>query len=74
MIHAFGDALSPWLMGVCSSELGPGLVGVFGSSAEAAGLRLAIALLALPLLFGGLWLLRGATRIDGEPEGLLALD
>jgi len=74
MIHALGDALSPWLMGVCSSELGPGLVGVFGSSAEAAGLRLAIALLALPLLFGGLWLLRGATRIDGEPEGLLALD
>ncbi|MFV8752891.1 spinster family MFS transporter [Nannocystaceae bacterium ST9] len=74
MIHALGDALSPWLMGVCSRELGPGLVGVLGSSAEAAGLRLAIGVLALPLVIGGLWLLRGAARLDREPQGLLAID
>ncbi len=77
LIHALGDALSPWLMGVCSSEWGPVLVGasgLFGSNAEAAGLRLAIALLSVPLLIGGLWLLRGAKRLDGEPHGLLAVD
>jgi predicted MFS family arabinose efflux permease len=74
LIHALGDALSPWLMGVGSRELGPGLVGTLGDSAQEAGLRLAIAVLALPLVIGGLWLLRGATRLDGEPEGLLAVD
>lgn len=74
LIHALGDALSPWLIGVCSGRLGPGLVGALGSTPEAAGLRLAIALLGLPLALGGLWLLRGAARIDGEREGLLAVD
>lgn len=74
MIHALGDALSPWLMGVGSRELGPGLVGTLGESAEAAGLRLAIAVLALPLVVGGLWLLRGAARLDREPRGLLSVD
>lgn len=74
MIHALGDALSPWLMGVGSRELGPGLVGTLGASAEAAGLRLAIAVLAVPLVIGGLWLLRGAARLDREPHGLLAID
>lgn len=74
LIHALGDALSPWLMGVTSRELGPGLVGLLGDEPEAAGLRLAIAALALPLVIGGLWLLRGATRLDGEPQGLLAVD
>jgi sugar phosphate permease len=74
LIHALGDALSPWLMGVGSRELGPGLVGTLGATPEEAGLRLSIAVLGLPLLIGGLWLLRGARRLDDEPDGLLAVD
>lgn len=46
-IHALGDAVSPWLMGVASKE---------------AGLGLSIAATAVPILAGGLVLLRGAAR------------
>lgn len=74
LIHALGDALSPWLIGVCSGALGHALVGTLAGSPEAAGLRLALALLCLPLALGGLWLLRGAGEIDRAPDGLLAVD
>jgi MFS family permease len=74
-IHALGDAISPYLMGWVSDLLGPQLAGtVMGETAEAAGLRLAIALTSAPLLLGGMWLLRGATVLDRHPEGLAARD
>lgn len=74
-IHAFGDAISPYLIGGISDVLGPGLAGtILGETPEAAGLRLAIALTSLPLVFGGIWLVRGATRLDAVPGGLAACD
>jgi MFS transporter, Spinster family, sphingosine-1-phosphate transporter len=74
-IHAFGDAISPYLMGWISDLFGPGLAGtVFGATSEAAGMRLAIAVTSIPLVFGGLWLLRGAAILDREPGGLAARD
>jgi MFS transporter, Spinster family, sphingosine-1-phosphate transporter len=74
-IHAFGDAISPYLMGWMSDGFGPALAGSFlGATPEAAGLRLAIALTSVPLVFGGLWLLRGAAAIDRHPQGLSAVD
>lgn len=72
-IHAFGDAISPYLLGWISDLWGPSLAGtMLGATAETAGLRLAIALTSVPLLFGGLWLLRGAAVLDRHPEGLAA--
>jgi hypothetical protein len=74
-IHAFGDAISPYLMGGISDLLGPRLAGtMLGETPEAAGLRLAIALTAVPLVFGGMWLLRGATALDRHPGGLSERD
>jgi predicted MFS family arabinose efflux permease len=74
-IHAFGDAISPYLIGGASDVFGPALAGgIFGATPEAAGLRLAIALTSVPLVFGGLWLIRGAGILDRHPEGLSARD
>jgi MFS family permease len=74
-IHALGDAISPYLMGWVSDLFGPALAGtMLGDTPEAAGLRLAIALSSVPLLLGGLWLLRGAAVLDRHPEGLSARD
>jgi MFS transporter, Spinster family, sphingosine-1-phosphate transporter len=74
-IHAFGDAISPYLMGWVSDGFGAGLAGtVFGATAEAAGLRLAIALSSAPLVVGGIWLVWGAGRIDRQAGGLGATD
>ena len=74
-IHAFGDAISPYLMGSISDLFGARLAGgVFGATPEAAGMRLAIAATAVPLVFGGLWLLRGAKVLDDHPGGLGARD
>ncbi len=72
LIHALGDAISPWLMGALSDTLGPALVGTLGDTPEQAGLRLALLITALPIAAGGVWLLRGAKRIDQHPEGLMA--
>ena len=75
LIHGLGDAISPWLIGATSDAIGPALAGgSLGATAGAAGLRLAIALTAIPVLAGGLWLLRGATMLDEHPEGLAAWD
>jgi MFS family permease len=75
LIHALGDAMSPVLMGWISDTLGPGLAGtMLGDTPEAAGLRVALALTSIPLVFGGLWLLRGAKLLDVHPEGLTARD
>lgn len=74
-IHLLGDAISPYLMGSISDTLGPALAGtMLGATAEEAGLRLALALSSAPLLFGGLWLLRGAAVLDRHPGGLAARD
>ncbi len=75
LIHMLGDAISPYLMGAISDALGPALAGgLMGATADAAGLRLAIALCSVPLVFGGLWLLRGAGELDRHPQGLEAYD
>lgn len=58
-IHALGDAISPWLIGVTS---------------RATNLALAIALTSVPIALSGLVLLRGARRADRRPEGLSAVD
>jgi MFS transporter, Spinster family, sphingosine-1-phosphate transporter len=74
-IHLLGDAVSPFLIGFVSDTLGLGLAGtILGETPEAAGLRLALALSSVPLLIGGLWLLRGAAEIDRLPGGLAARD
>lgn len=73
-IHAFGDAISPYLIGALSDLAGPSLAGSWLGSSEVAGLRLAIALTALPIAIGGYLLLRGAGRVDAHPEGLTAND
>ena len=59
-IHALGDAISPPLMGATSDLVGGG----------ADGLGIAIAATAVPLVIGGLVLIRGARRIDELPGGL----
>ncbi|KIG13131.1 Permeases of the major facilitator superfamily protein [Enhygromyxa salina] len=75
MIHALGDAISPYLIGAVSEGVGPALAGsVFGATAEIAGLRLALMVTAVPLAIGGLWLLRGAGALDRNPQGLAARD
>ncbi|WP_244923963.1 spinster family MFS transporter [Enhygromyxa salina] len=75
MIHALGDAVSPYLIGAVSEGIGPGIAGgVFGATAEIAGLRLALMATAVPLALGGLWLLRGAAALDRNPRGLAACD
>ncbi len=58
-IHAFGDAISPPLIGMVS---------------ERWTLALAVALMAIPVFVGGLVLVRGARRISARAEGLLATD
>jgi predicted MFS family arabinose efflux permease len=74
-IHMFGDAVSPYLMGAMSDALGPGLAGgMFGETAEVAGLRLALFVSGFAPALGGLWLLRGATILDRHPQGLAACD
>ena len=74
-IHALGDAISPYLMGTLSDLSGSRLAGgLLGASPETAGLRLAIVVTAVPLVIGGLWLLRGAGRLDDHPQGLAARD
>jgi predicted MFS family arabinose efflux permease len=75
MIHALGDAVSPYLIGAVSEGIGPAIAGgMFGATAEVAGLRLALMATSLPLALGGLWLLRGAGAIDRNPNGLTASD
>lgn len=64
-IHALGDALSRTLIGVVSDRAGQAL------GSEAAGLNVAIATTALPVLVGGLVLLWGARRIARAPQGLM---
>ena len=74
-IHALGDAVSPFLIGVVSEDLGGALAGgMFGATAEIAGLRVALTATAIPVVLGGLWLLRGATLLDRDPLGLAARD
>lgn len=72
MIHALGDAISPPLMGFISDVVGP-MVSE-GEGAEVVGLRLAIAVTAIPVAVGGLYLIRGARRIAAQPGGLAAHD
>ncbi len=75
MIHALGDAVSPYLMGLLSDASGPALAGTWlGATPEAAGIRLSIALISLPMIVGGVWLVRGAKAIDAHPDGLGARD
>lgn len=59
VIHAFGDAVSPPLMGLVS---------------ERWSLGLAVGLMAVPLAVGGAVLLYGARRVSRLPQGLLAVD
>lgn len=63
-IHALGDAISPLIIGVGSDLMGGG----------GEGLGIAIAFTALPLAAGGVVLIRGAKRVDAQPEGLRAMD
>lgn len=63
-IHAFGDALSSTLLGVISDAATP----VLGS--ESAGLSVAVAATAIPVVIGGVVLLRGARWIARSPQGL----
>jgi MFS family permease len=63
-IHALGDAISPPLMGALSDAIGGG----------AAGLGFALAATAVPLVLGGVALVRGARRVDGSPNGLRTVD
>ena len=63
-IHALGDAISPLLIGAASDALGGG----------GQGLGWAIAATALPLAAGGLVLIRGAKRVEAQPQGLRAVD
>jgi predicted MFS family arabinose efflux permease len=75
LIHMFGDAISPYLMGAVSDGFGPVFAGGgLGGTAEVAGLRLALIVSALMPTLGGLWLLRGAGILDRHPEGLVARD
>ena len=68
MIHALGDAISPPLMGFISDRIGS--VFSTGESADVIGLRLAIAITAIPVAVGGVFLIRGARRVAALPEGL----
>ena len=71
LIHGLGDAISPLLMGWTSDFVGPALAGgMFGDTPGGAGLRVAIALTTIPVIAGGLWLLRGAGMLDRHPGGL----
>lgn len=63
-IHAFGDGISRTLIGVVSDRAGT----YFGDAA--AGLNFAVATTALPVVVGGLVLLRGARQIARAPQGL----
>ncbi len=58
-IHAFGDAISPPLMGLVS---------------DAANIGLAIALTSVPVAIAGVALLIGARKVSRLPRGLRALD
>lgn len=58
-IHAFGDAISPPLIGVMS---------------EWWSLHLAVGVMAIPVAAGGVLLTYGARRVARQPEGLLAVD
>jgi MFS family permease len=58
MIHAFGDAFSPTLMGWIS---------------EQSHLGIAVAFTGVPIAIGGVVLLRGATSIEKLPRGLRAV-
>jgi MFS transporter, Spinster family, sphingosine-1-phosphate transporter len=58
-IHAFGDAISPPLMGLVS---------------ERWHLGVAVGATAVPIALGGALLLYGARRVSREPRGLLAVD
>lgn len=74
-IHTFGDAISPYLMGAVSDQLGPALAGGWlGATAQTAGLRIALLLAGVLPALGGVWLLFGARRIDANPGGLAAVD
>lgn len=77
-IHAFGDALSRTLIGLVSDRArgfylaGQEQTAAAVHAAESAGLNLAIATTALPVLLGGLVLLWGARRVARAPGGLMA--
>ncbi len=58
-IHAFGDAISPPLMGLVSEHWHLGL---------------AVAGMAVPIALGGLLLMYGARRVSRDPDGLLGVD
>lgn len=74
-IHTFGDAASPYLVGLLSDSTGPALVAAgIGENAAGAGLSLGIMLSAIPVFLGGVWLLRGAKYLDGLPDGMTAKD
>lgn len=76
-IHAFGDALSRTLIGQISDRAKTAYLGdqapteAAVRAAEAAGLNLAIATTAVPVLLGGLVLLWGARRVSRAPDGLM---
>ena len=76
-IHAFGDALSRTLIGYVSDRAktaylaGQEPTEAAVRAAEAAGLNLAIATTAIPVLLGGFVLLWGARRIARAPGGLM---
>jgi fucose permease len=72
MIHALGDAISPPLMGFISDVVGPMLASA--ESAPVVGLRLAIAITAIPVAVGGIYLIRGARRMAEQSGGLEAHD
>ncbi len=59
MIHAFGDAISPPLMGLVS---------------DASSIGVAIGLTGIPMAIGGGLLLIGARRVARLPRGLRSLD
>jgi MFS family permease len=59
VIHALGDAVSPWLIGLLS---------------EAASLRVAVGSTAVPIAIGGALLWWGARAVDRRPDGLMAVD
>jgi MFS family permease len=76
-IHAFGDALSRTLIGHVSDQASAWYLGSQAPTeaavraAEAAGLNLAIATTAAPVLLGGLVLLWGARRVARASDGLM---
>jgi hypothetical protein len=66
--HAFGDAVSPPIMGAISDLVER------SSGDEMLGLRVAVGITAIPLALGGLVLLVGSRRVAALPNGLRTVD